>query len=148
MRIAKTGEEHAMIDQFAFSGFSASNMIPCVIDGGDIYQVDYVGNRQLIGKTAAAYSELEQTTAEYYDKLVELGVIVPQKSQEQLMAEMQQSMLDMSGIIKSLSDELKELKANGYKQCSDNNIKDVSECEHKRGSTKGGGGNKADPEQP
>ena len=31
------------------------------------------------------------------NKLVELGVIVPPKSQEELMAEMQKSMLEMSG---------------------------------------------------
>ena len=34
-------------------------------------------NRQLIGKTLSAYSELEQTITEYYNKLVELGVIIP-----------------------------------------------------------------------
>ena len=50
-------------------------MLACVVDGTDIYQTDYAGNRQLIGKTLSAYSELEQTTTEYYNKLVELGVI-------------------------------------------------------------------------
>ena len=106
------------MDQFSFSGFSASGLFPCVVDGTDIYQTDYAGNRQMIGKTLSTYNELEQTTTEYYNKLVELGVIVPPKSQEEIMAEMQKSMLEMSGIIASLSGEIKELKENGSKQCS------------------------------
>lgn len=65
------------MEQLLFSGYTASNVMACVTDGTDIYQTDYAGNRQLIGKTIAAYTELEQTTAQYYDKLVELGVIVP-----------------------------------------------------------------------
>ena len=77
------------MDQFSFSGFSASGLFPCVVDGTDIYQTDYAGNRQIIGKTLSTYNELEQTTTEYYNKLVELGVIVPPKSQEEIMAEMQ-----------------------------------------------------------
>ena len=74
------------MDQFAIAGYSGGNCMMCVIDNGDIFQTDYFGNRQqLIGKTAAAYAELEGTTQQYYDKLVELGVITPQKTQEQLM---------------------------------------------------------------
>ena len=56
------------MDQFAFSGFSATNMMACVTDGTDIYQTDYAGNRQLIGKSLSAYSELEQTTGEGWCK--------------------------------------------------------------------------------
>lgn len=135
------------MDQFSISGFSSTNVFTCIIDGTDIYQTDYIGNRQLIGKTTSAYNELEQTTTEYYNKLVDLGVIVPQKSQEQLMAEMQKSMLDMSGIIKSLSDELKELKENGSKPCSCGGGEDVPQRESKRRSTKGTGSDKRDGEQ-
>ena len=136
------------MDQFAFSGFSASNMLACVVDGTDIYQTDYAGNRQLIGKTVAAYTELEQTTAQYYDKLVELGVIVPPKSQEELMAEMQRSMLEMSSIISSLSGEIRELKENGSKQCACSCGEDVSKREPKRGGAKGAGGDQRDGGQP
>lgn len=135
------------MDQFSISGFSSNNMFACVVDGTDIYQTDYIGNKQLIGKTTSAYNELEQTTTEYYNKLVELGVIVPPKSQEQLMSEMQQSMLDMSSIIKSLSDEVKELKENGSKQCSCVVGEDVSEREPKRSGTKSAGSDKRDSKQ-
>lgn len=114
-----------MNESFAIQGFSASNQMLCMIEGSDIYQTDYMGNRKLLGKTSAAYAELEQTTAEYYDKLVELGVIVPPVEPEQMMAQMQQSMLQMSQIIKGLSDEVKELKKNGSEhhcKCSEQDV--------------------------
>ena len=84
------------MDHFSFSGFSAANVMACVVDGTDIYQTDYAGNRQLIGKTVSAYTELEQTTTEYYNKLVELGVIVPPKSQEELMAAAEKMAADIA----------------------------------------------------
>ena len=119
-----------------------------MVDGADIYQTDYAGNRQLIGKTLAAYNELEQTTAQYYDKLVELGIIVPPKSQEELMAEMQKSMLEMSGIIAGLSNELKELKNREPGQCACGGGADVSQRKSKRGGTESAGGDQRDGGQP
>ena len=102
------------MEQFAIAGYSGSGCVMVAVDGNEIYQVDYFGNRQqLIGKTLPAYSELEATTQEYYDKLVELGVITPPKTQEQLMGEMQSAMSDMAEIIKGLSAQVKELKENG-----------------------------------
>lgn len=102
------------MEQFAIAGYSGSGCVMVAVDGSEIYQVDYFGNRQqLIGKTLPAYSELETTTQEYYDKLVELGVITPPKTQEQLMGEMQSAMSDMAAVIKNLTDQVKELKENG-----------------------------------
>lgn len=135
------------MEQFAFSGFSTSNMLACV-DGTDIYQIDYIGNRQLIGKTLSAYNELEQTTTEYYNKLVELGVIVPPKSQEELMAEMQKSMLQMSDIIAGLSNELKELKNREPGQCDCGCKEDVSKPKYKRSGAVGTGSDNRNTEQP
>lgn len=136
------------MEQFALSGFSSSNMLACVVDGVDIYQTDYAGNRQPIGKTLSAYNELEQTTGEYYNKLVELGVIVPPKSQEELMAEMQKTMLEMSGIIAGLSDELKELKNREPEQCTCGCGEDVSKRKSKRSGAEGAGGDQRDSGQP
>ena len=103
-----------MDQQFAIAGYTGSSCLMCAIDGADIWQVDYFGNRQqLIGKTTAAYTELEGTTQQYYDKLVELGVITPPKTQEELMGEMQSAMSDMAAVIKNLTDQVKELKENG-----------------------------------
>lgn len=102
-----------MNESFAIQGYSANNQMLCLIEGNDIYQTDYFGNKKAIGKIIAAYTELEQTTTEYYNKLVELGVITVPQEPEEIMAQMQQSMLEMSSIIKSLSQEVKELKNNG-----------------------------------
>lgn len=57
-----------MNESFAIQGFSASNQMLCMIEGSDIYQTDYMGNKRLLGKTSAAYAELEQTTAVMKDK--------------------------------------------------------------------------------
>lgn len=134
------------MDQFAFSGFSASNMLSCVMDGGDIYQIDYMGNRRLIGKTLETYNELEGTTKQYYDKLVELGVLAPQKTPEEMMADMKNTMLSMSQIIANLSDEIKELKAHGHEKCTRRGGEDVPERGSKQGRPKGGAGNQRDRE--
>ena len=114
------------MEQFAIAGYSGSSCVMVAIDGSEIYQVDYWGNRQqLIGKTAAAYAELEATTQEYYDKLVELGVITPPKTQEQLMGEMQSAMSDMAEVIKNLTDQVKELKENGSQTDRGGSVEDV-----------------------
>lgn len=126
-----------MNESFAFQGYSASGMCMCVMDGTDIYQADYMGNKKLVGKTQAAYEELEVTTKQYYEKLVELGVIVPPKSPEQMMSEMQGTMLEMSKIITSLSAEVKELKQNGSQRNSERGKSDVPKREPKRGSGEG-----------
>lgn len=107
-----------MNETFAISGYTSSDKIWCYIAGDEIYQTDFYGQKKLIGRTVAAYNELEETTAEYYAKLVDLGVIVPPKSQEELMGEMQRTMADMTGIIAALSAEVKELKENGNKHCT------------------------------
>lgn len=120
-------------ESFAFHGYSMNNQIMCVVNGDDILQVDYMtGQQKPIGKTAAAYSELEQTTTEYYNKLVELGVIVPPKDPQEAMAEMQKTMQDMAALIQNLSNEVKELKKNGSESnfvvCGEN----VSQCKPER----------------
>jgi hypothetical protein len=111
-----------------------------VIENTDIIQVDYFNNRRVIGKTAAAYEELETTTRQYYDKLVELGVIVPDKAPEVMMAEMQGTMLEMAKVIAGLSEEIKELKANGYERDHIGGGPDVSGDKPKRSSAKSANG--------
>ena len=122
-----------MNESFAFHGYSMNNQIMCVVNGDDILQVDYMtGQQKPIGKTAAAYSELEQTTTEYYNKLVELGVIVPPKDPQEAMAEMQKTMQDMAALIQNLSNEVKELKKNGSESDFVGGQPDVSQCKSKR----------------
>ena len=129
------------MDQFAIAGYSGSNCMMCAVDGADIFLTDYFGNRQqIIGKTAAAYEELESTTQQYYDKLVELGVITPPKTQEQLMSEMQSAMSDMAEVIKGLSAQVKELKENGPQATLSGSVENVPfRRPAKRGSESGAG---------
>ncbi len=129
------------MEQFAIAGYSGSSCVMVAIDGSEIYQVDYWGNRQqLIGKTAAAYAELEATTQEYYDKLVELGVITPPKTQEQLMGEMQSAMSDMAAVIKNLTDQVEEMKQHGSQADHSSSVADVPQRRPAKRSAEGGAG--------
>lgn len=94
-----------MNETFAIQGFSSQNGLWCVLEDSDIIQTDYMGNRKKIGKTLRAYQDLEDTCTEYYDKLVELGVIIPQKSQEEMLADLQKT-------VAALTNEIKELRNN------------------------------------
>ena len=133
------------MDQFAIAGYSGGNCMMCVIDNGDIFQADYFGNRQqIIGKTTAAYEELESTTQQYYDKLVELGVITPPKTQEQLMSEMQSAMSDMAEVIKGLSAQVKELKENGPQADHSGSVENVPLRRPAKRSNEGGAGDQRD----
>ena len=133
------------MDQFAIAGYSGGNCMMCVIDNGDIFQTDYFGNRQqLIGKTSSAYAELEATTQEYYDKLIELGVITPPKTQEQLMSEMQSAMSDMAEIIKGLSAQVKELTEDGSQADHCGSVKNVPVRRPSRRGDEGGASDQRD----
>ena len=113
-----------MNESFAIQGFSQTNSLLCLIEGENIVQTDYVGNRKTIGKTLSAYKELEDTCAEYYDKLVDLGVIVKPKTQEQMIADLQQTVVD-------LMREIKEMKQNGIERNSCRCVENVPQhkCE-------------------
>lgn len=118
-----------MGETYAFQGFSATNMLTCFIDGDNIIQVDYMGTRKIVGKTMAAYGELESTATEYYNKLVELGVIEAPKTPEEMVKEMQKNMSDMAAVIAALTSEIKEMKNNGHERDPAKPCKDVSVCE-------------------
>lgn len=120
---------------FSMQGYSMTNQLVCVVEGDDIFQIEYPSmNKKLIGKTVSCYSELEQTTTEYYNKLVELGVIQKPQDPQEAMAEMQKTMQSMAGLIQSLSEEVRELKQNGYGFDSGSSGKDVPQCGRKRSS--------------
>lgn len=118
-----------MGETYAFQGFSTTNMLTCFIDGENIVQVDYMGTRKIVGKTMAAYGELESTATEYYNKLVELGVIEVPKTPEEMVKEMQKNMNDMAAVIAALTSEIKEMKNSGYERDSAKSRKDVPVCE-------------------
>ena len=88
------------------------NNIPtqCVIENGNIMQVDFYGNKSKIGVTNDVYAELEKISGEYYNKLVEMGAIVPPKTPEQMQEENLQLMSEMMNQIKTMKAELEVLK--------------------------------------
>lgn len=122
-----------MNESFAIQGYSTVNQVVSQIIGEDIYQTDFMGQRKLIGKTISAYNELEETTTQYYDKLVELGVIIPPKSQEQMISDLQGTIKDMAGLIADLKKEIGEMKRHGSEPSFGNDRPDVSQ----RGSVRG-----------
>lgn len=71
----------------------------CLIEDGIIYQVDTY-NKVAIGYTNEMYNELKETTQGYYDKLVELEVIVPPKTQEEINKELQEALAESQKSLK------------------------------------------------
>lgn len=84
--------------------------ITCVLNGTDIIQVDLYGNKKKVGVTQAAYEELEKISTEYYNKLVELKVITPPKTSEEIQQEQTQLMADMLKEMQNMKREIEVLK--------------------------------------
>ena len=87
-----------------------------IIQGEDILRGDvYGGNQTPIGKTNEAYNDLMVTCIKYYDKLVELGVIEKEKTQEEVDEEQQQALSSLAEqnaiILKQLKDDHGKMSA-------------------------------------
>ena len=92
----------------------------CIVDGTNIIQVDFYGNRQKIGVTQGAYDELEKISNEYYNKLVELQVITQPKTPEQQMQEQTELMTEMLKEMQNMKREIEVLKNDQSTSCSTN----------------------------
>ena len=84
----------------------------CTVEDGIIYEINplYTGQKQRVGVTDTVYNELKSISEEYYNKLVELGAIIPPKTPEQIQAETMQMMSSMLAEMKSMKQEMEELK--------------------------------------
>lgn len=84
----------------------------CIVEDGVIYEINpiYGGQRNRVGVTDAKYNELKAISDEYYAKLVELGVITPPKSPEEMQKETMQIMSGMLEEIRSMKNEMEALK--------------------------------------
>ena len=133
-----------MNESFSIQGCAQTNSFVCYINGDNIIQTDYLGQQKVIGKTAQAYADLESTTTEYYNKLVELGVITPPVSQEEMISKMQKSMTDMCDMIASLKAELEGVKNRGCACHSANDQSDVSGVKTERGRRTGAAADSGD----
>jgi hypothetical protein len=80
-------------------------------DGENIYSINgFANTRQIIGVMQSKYDELAKICQGYYDKLVELKVIIPPKTPEELQAEQNARMADMLELIKELKTEVEVLR--------------------------------------
>lgn len=83
----------------------AKNYFSAYVENGFIYSYSVYGERQQVGVTNDAYTALQKTAQEaldkaekYYQRLVELGDIVPPKTSEETIAELM-SVGDLLGIL-------------------------------------------------
>lgn len=86
-------------------------------DGRNIYMLNNFNQKAVIGVTQQAFDEAQTMCQQYYDKLVELGVIKPPKTPEQIQAEQAQAMSDMLDVIKGLKQEVEALKNGRIEHC-------------------------------
>ena len=84
------------------------------LEGVNIYQVNGFafggGARTQVGVTLQAYNELKQMCQQYYDKLVEVGVIQKEKTPAEIQAEQTQMIASMLDVMKGLKEEIEVLK--------------------------------------
>lgn len=71
----KISEVSPVGESFAFQGFSSSGTMMCILDGDNIVQVDYLGNRKVIGKTAAMLAVWEYKHEEHIEAAEEVTVM-------------------------------------------------------------------------
>lgn len=84
------------------------------LEGVNIYQVNGFafggGNRVQVGVTLQAYNELKAMCQQYYDKLVEVGVIQKEKTPAEIQAEQTKMIASMLDVVKGLKEEVEALK--------------------------------------
>lgn len=127
-----------------------NNILTCSIDGNNIFQTDYMGNRiGVLGVSANAYNELKKICDQYYNKLVELGVLQKEKTPQEIAEEQREFMSEMMAQMKSLKEELNNIKDKNNVQSSksasngDESVRDEPReaSETKSSYTKGSGTN-------
>lgn len=99
------------------------------IENDVIYSTDFYGNRQQIGVTSKKHQETLDLLKTYYDKLVDAGIIVKEKTPEEIMHEQNALMQQLVVQVSQLQTELKTLK--GVKE--DEHTADNTSSSSKRG---------------
>lgn len=101
----------------------AKNYFSAYVENGFIYSYSVYGERQQVGVTNDAYTALQKTAQEaldkaekYYQRLVELGDIVPPKTSEETIAE-------LMSVVSELRNEIREMKTVQHKGNSNESIK-------------------------
>lgn len=98
------------------------------IEGDKICDKDLYGNKTVIGVTNKAYEDLKKITEEYYNKLVELGVIVPEKTPEQIQQEQIQLMQQMFQEVQKMNNQMSVQMQNMTKEIEElRNVKSAND---------------------
>lgn len=84
----------------------------CTVEDGKIYELGLYNQRQQIGVTTQVYEELKSICDNYYNKLVELKVIVPPKTPEEIQQETATMMSAMLEQMKQMQQRLEEVEHN------------------------------------
>jgi DNA-binding transcriptional regulator YhcF (GntR family) len=82
-----------------------------LVENGTIYQVNsFTGQRIQVGVVQQVFDELKGIADEYYQKLVDAGIIKEPKTNEQIIAEQQEMMAEMMKAITKLTKKVEELE--------------------------------------
>jgi hypothetical protein len=82
-----------------------------LVENGTIYQVNsFTGQRIQVGVVQQVFDELKGIADEYYQKLVDAGIIKEPKTNEQIIAEQQAMMAEMMKAITKLTKKVEELE--------------------------------------
>lgn len=82
-----------------------------LVENGTIYQVNsFTGQKIQVGVVQQVFDELKSITDDYYQKLVDAGIIKEPKTNEQIIAEQQEMMAEMMKAITKLTKKVEELE--------------------------------------
>lgn len=82
-----------------------------LVENGTIYQVNsFTGQKIQVGVVQQVFDELKGIADEYYQKLVDAGIIKEPKTNEQIIAEQQEMMAEMMKAITKLTKKVEELE--------------------------------------
>ena len=82
-----------------------------LVENGTIYQVNsFTGQKIQVGVVQQIFDELKGIADEYYQKLVDAGIIKEPKTNEQIIAEQQEMMAEMMKAITKLTKKVEELE--------------------------------------
>ncbi len=130
---------------FNNTSFGFNNAFSCCVENGEIFQIDAYNNKVSVGQTNELVKEKEDILNEYYNKLVELGAIVPPKTQEEINSELQQALKESQTLNFEMLQLLKELKGEKENEQSNDNENKTNVSKRKSGrsdknsDTSGGG---------
>lgn len=84
------------------------------IDGDNIVSTDFYGNKTVVGVTTKKYEETMNLLNEYYNKLVDAGIIQKEKTPEEIVKEQQDLMNNMMIQMKEMQSRLDSLQNSNH----------------------------------